>query len=131
MSILQNTGPLYRVVAYDAVCFNGTEGLYFVSITQFCIVAFAMIMVTLRFAFKPGVALESGVNEDTPTQQTAVLASTPGTPVDGGDVGPSNDAFLRNFEEVTPQLPEGQEKGNTLEMSTEEVSPQPHDDQEK
>ena len=88
-----------------------------------------MIMVTLRFAFKPGVALESGVNEDTP--QTAVLASTPGTPVDGGDVGPSNDAILRNFEEVTPQLPEGQEKGNTLEMSTEEVSPQPHDNQEK
>jgi hypothetical protein len=48
------TGPVYRVVAYDAICFDGNEGLYYVSITQFCIVLFALIMVTLRIAFKPG-----------------------------------------------------------------------------
>jgi hypothetical protein len=91
------TGPLYRVVAYDAVCFNGTQGLYFVAITQFCIVAFAMIMVTLRFAFKPGV------NDDPTANEQAALTG------DGGN-GSSNDAVVRDSEEVAPQLSDVPEK---------------------
>lgn len=47
----ENWRPLYSAVAYDSVCYSGNEGFYYISITQFCIVIFAMIMVTLRVAF--------------------------------------------------------------------------------
>ena len=47
----QNWRPLYRLVMYDAVCYNANDGFYYVAITQFLIVIFAMIMLTCRVAF--------------------------------------------------------------------------------
>ena len=46
-----NWRPLYRLVMYDAVCYNANDGFYYVAITQFLIVVFAMIMLTCRVAF--------------------------------------------------------------------------------
>jgi len=46
-----NWRPLYESVIYTAVCYEGSEGLYFVSITQFMVVIFAMVMLTLRASF--------------------------------------------------------------------------------
>ena len=46
-----NWRPLYVLVMYDAVCYNANDGFYFVGITQFLIVVFAMIMLTCRVAF--------------------------------------------------------------------------------
>lgn len=101
---IQRTGPLYRVVAYDAVCFNGMEGLYFVSITQFCIVAFAMIMVTLRFAFKPTVV------DDETTEEQAESA----TRVHEGRDGKSNDHMMK--EQAEPAAPA--DRDNNVRCST-------------
>ena len=47
-----NWRPLYVLVMYDAVCYNANDGFYFVGITQFFIVVFAMIMLTCRVALK-------------------------------------------------------------------------------
>jgi hypothetical protein len=46
-----NWHPLYRKAVYDAVCYNGTAGLHWVALSQFFIVTFAMVMLTLRVAF--------------------------------------------------------------------------------
>jgi hypothetical protein len=73
--LLPTAGPLYRVVAYDAVCFNGNEGFYYVALTQFCNVVFAMIMVTLRVAFKPSVI-------DEPHSHSNVALKVPGAEYD-------------------------------------------------
>ena len=82
--MIPRTGPLYRVVAYDAVCFNGTEGFYFVAITQLCIVVFAMIMVTLRFAFKPAIVVDQAI------ERQSVIAA----PGEGGNDDTNVDAAM-------------------------------------
>lgn len=46
-----NWNSLYADVAYNAICYNGTTGLVWVSSCQFVIVFFALIMLTLRDAF--------------------------------------------------------------------------------
>jgi hypothetical protein len=50
-----------------AICYDGNEGLYWVGITQFVIVVFAMVILTLRVAFKeshiPDDELEVGPSE--------------------------------------------------------------------
>ena len=43
--------PIYATVMYNAVCYEGNEGFAYIAITQFLIVFFAMIMLTLRVAF--------------------------------------------------------------------------------
>ena len=107
-------GPLYRLVAYDAVCTNGTDGLYFVAITQFCVVVFAMIMVTLRFAFKPEVNNVQSTDEhigSASPDDTGIDASPDDT---GNNVSPDdtgNDALIQVLEEATgsPQLSDGED----------------------
>jgi hypothetical protein len=47
-----NWHPLYAVVVHDAICYEGTDGFHYIAITQFVIVFLAMVMVTLRVAFK-------------------------------------------------------------------------------
>jgi hypothetical protein len=46
-----NWRPLYRLVLYDAVCYEGNTGFWYTSISQFCIVIFSMVMLTLRVAW--------------------------------------------------------------------------------
>jgi hypothetical protein len=58
----ENWRPLYTIVTYNAVCYNSNEGFYYVTITQLCIVIFAMIMLTLRVAFYE-VEVENGQGE--------------------------------------------------------------------
>ena len=99
-SAMPRTGPLYRVVAYDAVCSNGTDGFYYVAITQFFIVAFAMIMVTLRFAFKPGVI-------DDQTMEEQAMIAAPGGVSDDIRV---NDAEIHSPVEALPEICDTQEE---------------------
>jgi hypothetical protein len=42
-------------VMYEGVCYNGNAGFCYIAITQFCVIFFAMIMLTLRAAFREGV----------------------------------------------------------------------------
>lgn len=46
-----NWNPLYIKSVYDGVCYSGNRGLYYVCITQFMMVVFAMVMLTLRASF--------------------------------------------------------------------------------
>lgn len=46
-----NWRPLYNEVAYDTICYSANDAFYYISLTFFCIVLFAMIMLTLRGAF--------------------------------------------------------------------------------
>jgi len=73
----ENWRPLYRAIMYDSVCYNGNEGFYYVAITQFCIVMFAMIMLTLRVAFTE-VELNDDDESNTGLNAAAVaMASAP------------------------------------------------------
>lgn len=109
------TGPLYRIVAYDAVCFNGTEGLYFVSITQFCIVAFAMIMVTLRFAFKPTVV------DDETTEDQAQSA----TPANEGNNIKSDGSMMQEESQSAAPVDRDNDDKNMDPMIIEQVDLSP------
>jgi len=46
-----NWNSLYATVMYDAVCYNATTGFAWIATTQFLIVLFSMIMLTLRVGF--------------------------------------------------------------------------------
>lgn len=46
-----NWHPLYATAMYDTVCYEGNEGFAYIATTEFLIVFFAMIMLTLRVAF--------------------------------------------------------------------------------
>jgi hypothetical protein len=108
--VICRTGPLYRFVAYDTVCFNGTEGLYFVSITQFCIVTFAMIMITLRFALTPTVV-----------DETAEEQSELATPVNDGKSGRM---MNEQVESVAPADRDGDKNANpTMDENVESSAP--------
>lgn len=48
-----NWHPLYDTLAYQATCYQGMEGLSWICNTQIVIVVMAMIICTLRAAFKP------------------------------------------------------------------------------
>lgn len=46
-----NWYPLYENTIYDAVCYEGTDGFAWVTITQFIIVFMAMVILTFRIVF--------------------------------------------------------------------------------
>eukprot|EP00978_Attheya_sp_CCMP212_P018742 scaffold51798_cov57-Attheya_sp.AAC.1 len=46
-----NWHPVYATVLYDSVCYNGNQGFSWIATTQFFIVLFAMLMLTLRVGF--------------------------------------------------------------------------------
>lgn len=46
-----NWHPLYEKTMYESVCYDGNEGFEWVATTQFLIVLFAFIMLTLRVGF--------------------------------------------------------------------------------
>lgn len=79
-----NWRPLYTKVMYDAVCYDGNEGFYYIAVTQFCIVIFAMIMLTLRVAFTEIEVMGEGHDKTNVTDHAdgldaaaAVMADTP------------------------------------------------------
>jgi len=47
----ENWFPLYETTVYEAICYNGTDGFAWVASTQFVIVLFSCIVLTLRAAF--------------------------------------------------------------------------------
>ena len=49
----QNWNPLYTTVAFDAICYQGNQGFFWISFSQFMIVLCSMVMLTLRIAFAP------------------------------------------------------------------------------
>lgn len=49
----QNWNPLYTTVAFDAICYEGNQGFFWISFSQFMIVLCSMVMLTLRIAFAP------------------------------------------------------------------------------
>jgi len=69
--------PLYRIVMYDSVCYSSSEGLYYVAITQFCIVVFAMLMLTLRVAFSEVEYDENGTANDLDNAAIAMADERP------------------------------------------------------
>jgi len=73
----ENWRPLYRIVVYQGVCYNGNEGFYYVAITQFCIVIFAMIMLTVRAAFTEIGVEENNTDGDGLGSAAAAMASAP------------------------------------------------------
>ena len=48
-----NWQPLYATIAYQAVCYEGNQGFFWISLSQFIVVFFAMIILTLRIGFAP------------------------------------------------------------------------------
>lgn len=78
----ENWRPLYRLVVYDAVCYNSNDGFYYVSITQFCIVVFAMIMLTCRVAFTEIEPDEDGATSNDLDNAAAAMADTGPPPED-------------------------------------------------
>eukprot|EP00978_Attheya_sp_CCMP212_P014202 scaffold36102_cov70-Attheya_sp.AAC.1 len=46
-----NWHPVYAKVMYDSICYNGNQGFHWIATTQFIIVLFAMLMLTLRVGF--------------------------------------------------------------------------------
>ena len=85
----ENWRPLYRIVVYQGVCYNGNEGFYYVAITQFCIVIFAMIMLTVRAAFTEIGVEENNTEVDGLDSAAAAMASAP----------PGNHDFIDEQEE--------------------------------
>jgi hypothetical protein len=59
----RNWYPLYTTTVYDAMCYSGTDGFAWVSITQMLIVFMAMIIVTARVAFYE-IEISDVANED-------------------------------------------------------------------
>jgi hypothetical protein len=59
-----NWYPLYETLAYETVCYSGTEGFAWVAITQFVIVFMTMIILTLRMAFYEIEVLEPAIEDD-------------------------------------------------------------------
>jgi len=54
-------------VVYDAVCYQGNDGFFYISITEFIIVVLAFIMLTLRVAFSEFTVLDTedeGLNKE-------------------------------------------------------------------
>lgn len=47
-----NWNSLYAALVYQAICYDGNDGLTWISACQFVIVFFAMIMLTLRTGFR-------------------------------------------------------------------------------
>lgn len=48
----RNIQSLYAIIAYKAICYDSNNGFSWIATTQFLIVFFSMIMLTLRVAFK-------------------------------------------------------------------------------
>ena len=46
-----NWHPIYSTLTYSAVCYDASEGLYWIAISSFVMVLCAMIMLTLRVGF--------------------------------------------------------------------------------
>ena len=46
-----NFYPIYETTVYDAICYDGLDGVTWVATTQFLVVFFAMIILTLRGTF--------------------------------------------------------------------------------
>lgn len=62
----QNWQPLYATIAYEAVCYAGNQGFFWISLSQFIVVFFAMIILTLRIGFAPMI------DEDDVTTKTCL-----------------------------------------------------------
>jgi hypothetical protein len=69
-----NVYPLYEGVAYDTVCYSGTEGFAWVASTQFVIVFMAMIILTLRITFYEVEAEDPEVKDQEVTEAESSIA---------------------------------------------------------
>lgn len=47
----ENFRPLYTTAAHEALCYNGTAGFLWLSISQLCIVIFSLVVFSARGAF--------------------------------------------------------------------------------